>query len=81
MNDDALLSAPGTKAGKLQRACLELLRQHERDGALPTNGRFLFYELEQMGVIPKKYRDNGNEDAYAAAGCQRRDSCGCAKAG
>ncbi len=53
MNDEALLSAPGTKAGNLQRACLELLRQHERDGALPTNGRFLFYELEQMGVVPK----------------------------
>lgn len=38
------LSAPDTKAGRLQRACLELLREHERDGALPTNGRFLFYE-------------------------------------
>jgi hypothetical protein len=54
MNDDRL-SAPGTKAGRLQRACLELLREHERDGALPTNSRFIFYELEQKGVVPKHY--------------------------
>jgi hypothetical protein len=51
------LSAEGTKSGRLQRACLDLLREHERDGALPTNGRFLYYELEQRGVIPKYYLD------------------------
>jgi hypothetical protein len=50
-----ILSAPDTKAGRLQRACLELLREHNRKGEIPTNGRFLFYELEQRGVIPKKY--------------------------
>jgi hypothetical protein len=55
--DDAQLSAPASKAGRLQRACLALLKQHERDGAVPTNGRFLFYELEQQGVIPKAYID------------------------
>ena len=55
--DDADLSAPDSKAGRLQRACLTLLRQHQRDGAIPTNGRFLFYELEQQGVIPKAYLD------------------------
>jgi hypothetical protein len=49
------LSAPDTKAGRLQCACLDLLREHERAGDIPTNGRFLFYELEQRGVIPKKY--------------------------
>ena len=43
-----------SKAGRLQRACLELLREHDRNGDIPTNGRFLFYELEQRGVIPKK---------------------------
>jgi hypothetical protein len=32
-----------------------LLREHERQGDIPTHGRFLFYELEQRGVIPKKY--------------------------
>jgi hypothetical protein len=49
------LSAPDTGFGRLQRACLELLREHESNGDIPTNGRFLFYELEQRGVIPKKY--------------------------
>jgi hypothetical protein len=58
MNDD-LLSAPETKAGRLQRACLDLLHEHERDGALPTNGRFLFYELEQKGMVPKNYPKRG----------------------
>jgi hypothetical protein len=52
---DTALSAPDSKAGRLQRACLDLLREHKRKGDIPTNGRFLFYELEQRGVIPKKY--------------------------
>jgi len=52
---DKLLSAPDTKAGHLQRACLDLLREHDRKGDIPTNGHFLFYELEQRGVIPKNY--------------------------
>ena len=51
------LSAPDSKAGKLQRACLDLLRRHEREGTIPTNIRFLFYELEQQGVVPKAYRN------------------------
>jgi hypothetical protein len=50
------LSAETTKKGRLQRACLELLREHEADGALPTSIRFLFYELLDRGVIPKVYR-------------------------
>jgi hypothetical protein len=51
------LSAPESKRGRLQQACLDLLQQHERDGAIPTNGRFVFYELEQQGVVPKHYLD------------------------
>src|SRR5262245_12287607 len=54
--DDDLLSNLFSKAGKLQRACLALLREHAADGAIPTNGRFLFYELEQRGVVPRKYQ-------------------------
>lgn len=49
------LSKAESKAGRLQRVCLDLLREHERAGDIPTNGQFLFYELEQRGVIPKKY--------------------------
>jgi hypothetical protein len=53
---------PDTKIGRLRRACFDKLREHERDGALPTNGRFVFYELEQDGVIPKAYFDtNGSK--------------------
>jgi len=65
---DAALSAPDSKAGKLQRACLALLQEHEREGMIPTNGRFLFYELEQRGVVPKAYRDaSGKERARTPA--------------
>jgi hypothetical protein len=55
INPDNFLSGEDTKAGRLQRACLKLLLEHKRNGDIPTNGRFLFYELEQHGVIPKKY--------------------------
>ena len=51
------LSKEGTKAGRLQRACLKLLREHEADGALPTSNRFLFYELLDRHVIPKACRN------------------------
>jgi hypothetical protein len=47
------LSPDDTKAGRLQRACLELLRQHEADGALPTSNRFIYYELVQRGIVEK----------------------------
>jgi hypothetical protein len=53
MSDAAKLSAPESKRGRLQRACLEVLHEHKRDGALPTNGRFCFYELVQSGAVPK----------------------------
>jgi hypothetical protein len=49
------LSAETTKKGRRQRACLELLREHEADGALPTSIRFLFYELVSRQVVPKAY--------------------------
>ena len=51
--DDAKLSAQDTIRGKLQRKPLAMLRDRERDGLLPTNVRFLFYELVQMAVIAK----------------------------
>ena len=51
---EGLLSAPDAKNGRLQRACLKLLKEHKANGSLPTNGRFLFYELEQAGVVPKQ---------------------------
>jgi hypothetical protein len=41
-------------AGKLRRACYDLLILHKHREEIPTNGRFLFYELEQDGDIAKK---------------------------
>jgi hypothetical protein len=46
---ERLLSGSHTKRGRIQRVVLDLLDQHEADGGLPTNGRFVFYELEQQG--------------------------------
>ena len=50
MTDHEGLPSPHTKRGRIQRAVLDLLREHAADGGLPTNGRFLFYELEQRGL-------------------------------
>ena len=47
------LSAAHTAKGRLQRELMKHLDVHERDGMLPTSGRFLFYELEQLGVVSK----------------------------
>jgi hypothetical protein len=57
-NDEGL-SRPDSAAGKLQRVLLKLLREHERDGALPTNGRFLFYELIGLKVVSKQKKSKG----------------------
>ena len=43
-----------SKIGELRLALLELLREHEHDGALPTSSRFLFYELIQRGILSKE---------------------------
>jgi hypothetical protein len=63
------LSKPYSKAGRLQRHCLNLLAERRRDGAIPTSGRFLFYELVSRGVVPKDhYRDeNGNKKSRTPA--------------
>jgi hypothetical protein len=52
---ESRLSKPDSKAGRLQRHCLQLLAEHQRDGAIPTSGRFLFYELVSRAVIPKDH--------------------------
>jgi hypothetical protein len=45
-----------SKIGELRLALLELLNEHERDGALPTSSRFLFYELVQRGILSKEQK-------------------------
>jgi hypothetical protein len=52
--EQALLSHPDSDKGKLQRIALAYLRlKNERD-EIPTNIRFVFYELEQKGILSKK---------------------------
>ncbi len=48
------LSPATTEAGRLQRACLAVLAEHESSGALPTSNRFVFYELVQGGIVSKR---------------------------
>ena len=45
-----------SKIGELRSVLLELLNEHERDGALPTSSRFLFYELVQRGILSKEQK-------------------------
>lgn len=47
------LSALDTKRGQLQHAVWVLLMEHQRRSELPTSVRYLFYELEQKGILSK----------------------------
>ena len=42
-----------TKKARTERVVLDLLNEHDAEGALPTTIRFLFYELEQRGQACK----------------------------
>ena len=42
-----------SKIGALRDLLVSLLQEHERDDALPTSARFLFYELIQRGKLSK----------------------------
>jgi hypothetical protein len=57
---EAMLSAPHTAKGRLQRHALAALRRHETDGELPTSVRFLFYELEQAGILSKNVHERSD---------------------
>jgi hypothetical protein len=45
-------------ASFMRKKVLELLQEHQQEGTLPTNGRFLFYECVTRGDIPKKMPEN-----------------------
>lgn len=60
----AHLAKPGSHAGTMQRRVLRLLLEHEAAGQIPTNGRFVFYELEQRGVVRKSRQ---GESRYGGA--------------
>jgi hypothetical protein len=42
-----------SKIGALRELLIALLREHERDGTIPTNARFLYYELVQRKQLSK----------------------------
>jgi hypothetical protein len=43
-----------SKIGALRDTLVALLQEHERDWGIPTNARFLFYELVQRGELRKE---------------------------
>jgi hypothetical protein len=53
-DDGRQIDIPQTKIGKLRTVLLDLLREHETDGALPTSARFLYYELVQRSQLSKE---------------------------
>jgi hypothetical protein len=42
------------KIGDLRQALLDLLQEHERDGALPTSARFLYSRRVQRSGLSKE---------------------------
>jgi hypothetical protein len=54
-----------SKIAILREAQLELLHEHERDDALPTSARFLFYELVSRGVVSKERQGARRRDQDA----------------
>jgi hypothetical protein len=52
--DEAALSDPKYANGKLQRLALRHLRAKRQKGEIPTDIRFVFYELEQQGKQSKR---------------------------
>jgi hypothetical protein len=47
------LAKPRSAARRYQRWCLALYLEHRDDDALPTGGRFLWYEPVQRGLVDK----------------------------
>ncbi len=43
-----------SKIGEVRDRLVALLDEHERDGALPTDARFLYYELVQRAYLSNK---------------------------
>jgi hypothetical protein len=48
------LSPPDSRKGQVQRLALQKLRDKDAAGEIPTSIRFVFYELEQAGLLSKR---------------------------
>lgn len=53
---------------RTKQIVLDLLGEHARDGALPTTGRFVFYELEQRGDARKPSADDARPNKRRSIG-------------
>jgi hypothetical protein len=53
IRNDGQLSDENCLKGKLQRACLAIMTEHEERGELPTSVRFIYYELVQRRILSK----------------------------
>jgi hypothetical protein len=52
------MSREDSLAGRFQRAVLERIRVHRAEGTIPTDNRFVLYELEQLRFCTKGRRDS-----------------------
>jgi hypothetical protein len=52
-----MTAALGTKAAHLRRIALDYLHEKHEAGEIPTSIRFLFYEVEQRGLVSKEKRE------------------------
>jgi hypothetical protein len=70
-----MITRATSKIGALRDLLVALLQEHERDGALRTSARFLYYELVQRGQLSKQ--QNGarrpDQDLHAALTDIRED--------
>jgi hypothetical protein len=72
MLDDQFFNG-STKIGRVRRASYDNLLSHERDGAIVTNGRFVFCELEI--AIPKTYGRQADGKRGTGASPARTSAC------
>jgi hypothetical protein len=56
---------PETIIGRIRTTLMQLYAEHKRSGMLPTNERFLYYELVSRGVISKTYEWGANRVSTA----------------
>src|SRR5262245_41004668 len=58
---------PDSIIGRMRVIIFGLLQEHKRAGTIPTNARFLFYELVARGVLTKE-RDRGRSPDHLVHG-------------
>lgn len=70
-----LLAPPTTARGRLQRACMNVLRRYEERGELPTSARFVYYDLKQSDY-PLKTHARRRADTDVIEACMHLRNVG-----